>query len=42
MIYIVVYKEVNALTLDSWHTKLTLQSLHRNIRGYFSRFFLKI
>ncbi|POG77879.1 hypothetical protein GLOIN_2v1544371 [Rhizophagus irregularis DAOM 181602=DAOM 197198] len=33
MIYIVVYKEVRyALTLDSRHTKLSLEKLHRNIR----------
>ncbi|PKY56906.1 phospholipase D/nuclease [Rhizophagus irregularis] len=39
MIYIVVYKEVGkgayenlALTLDSLHTKYSLQSLHRNIK----------
>ncbi|CAG8441424.1 6591_t:CDS:10 [Funneliformis caledonium] len=33
MIYIVVYKEVKlALTLDSNHTKQTLQSLHPNIK----------
>ncbi|KAI8886590.1 phospholipase D/nuclease [Backusella circina FSU 941] len=33
MIYIVVYKEVElAMTLDSAHTKKTLQGLHENIR----------
>ncbi|KAJ3211026.1 hypothetical protein HK099_008107, partial [Clydaea vesicula] len=33
LIYVVVYKEVKqALTLDSQHTKLTLQALHPNIR----------
>ncbi|CAG8525275.1 11919_t:CDS:10 [Funneliformis mosseae] len=33
MIYIIVYKEVKlALSLDSWHTKSYLQSLHPNIR----------
>ncbi|KAI8981075.1 hypothetical protein BDB01DRAFT_795326 [Pilobolus umbonatus] len=32
MIYVVVYKEIDlALTLDSWHTKSTLQELHKNI-----------
>ncbi|RIA88545.1 hypothetical protein C1645_725863 [Glomus cerebriforme] len=33
MIYVVVYKEVKyALTLDSRYTKMTLESLHRNIK----------
>ncbi|KAF9178668.1 Phospholipase D1, partial [Haplosporangium sp. Z 27] len=33
MIYVVVYKEVSlALTLDSAHTKIWLQDLHRNIQ----------
>ncbi len=42
MIYIVVYKEVKyALTLDSHHTKQSLQSLHPNIKGYFQEFKFK-
>ncbi|CAI2169391.1 2838_t:CDS:10 [Funneliformis geosporum] len=33
MIYVIVYKEVKlTLSLDSWHTKSSLQSLHPNIR----------
>ena len=36
MIYVVVYKEVKySLALDSFHTKTTLQELHKNIRGIF-------
>lgn len=36
MIYIVVYKEVKySLTLDSYHTKKSLQELHENIKGIF-------
>jgi hypothetical protein len=36
MIYIIVYKEVKySLALDSYHTKKSLQDLHKNIRGIF-------
>lgn len=38
MIYIVVYKEVSlALTLDSAHTKIWLQDLHKNIQGVYKK-----
>jgi hypothetical protein len=40
MIYIVIYKEVKySLALDSFHTKTTLQELHKNIRGSFRKFY---
>ena len=43
MIYIVVYKEVSlALTLDSAHTKIWLQNLHKNIQGVHKKVIVNI